>query len=443
MGESLRDRLCHELGLELPHGDEATLWLAPPEGGAAGGGPERAARSHKMVKLHKGFQAEDAYSRALRWLAGFSKKQVVPTIDPKLPAFIRSLTDPYKIGGPYKMYTSWEIVECARKTMLCGFFMFFGRGSITQLVLGLCTCVLFILLYNNLEPFDVGWNNLLQELCQLVIFVTLLAALVLEINHQDEAFEKRELIRDNEIGAILVALSVATIVLGFCMMLWEARWAVNVPKPHKQVLNLESLWNVIVDGVLRSIGRCCGRDWRRANVLDDDAERQPGESSASAEECSNSSKERRASKDTTRRASTAERAVGVNSIRMMCEGAAPPRRNILVTGPEYAAGELSAQGAGRRASASSSPGQRMSVRTSQRGAASGETRRMSASVAAAQRKKSVVLPDAPPLPAPSNRTRVNPVVRAADQSRGHSKSPAETTAALAPGDDDDAAMMYV
>jgi hypothetical protein len=41
---------------------------------------------------------------------------------------------------------------------------------------------LFIVLYNNCKPYDAWQNNFLQQVCQLSIFFTLLAALMIRYN---------------------------------------------------------------------------------------------------------------------------------------------------------------------------------------------------------------------------------------------------------------------
>lgn len=68
-------------------------------------------------------------------------------LSPTIPGFVRSLTDPYEL-----QYKYWEIIECARKIILVGLFIFFGQGSTVQLAVGLTVCVIFITLYHNIKP---------------------------------------------------------------------------------------------------------------------------------------------------------------------------------------------------------------------------------------------------------------------------------------------------
>ena len=68
-----------------------------------------------------------------------------------------------------------EVVECFRKVLFVGTIMLFGQGSVWQLCGHALVCS-FISLYNNIKPYDTHNNNLLQQLCQINIFVTLLRA---------------------------------------------------------------------------------------------------------------------------------------------------------------------------------------------------------------------------------------------------------------------------
>ena len=72
-----------------------------------------------------------------------------------------------------------QIFECLRKLVLVSILVFWGRSEVVQLTLGLLTCVLCIILYNNLKPYAVWQNDLLQQICQANVFVTLVRSLTL------------------------------------------------------------------------------------------------------------------------------------------------------------------------------------------------------------------------------------------------------------------------
>ena len=47
--------------------------------------------------------------------------------------------------------------------------------------------VIFIQLYHNLQPYEAYANDVLQQLCQFSIFVTMLSALVLKVKPEDRS----------------------------------------------------------------------------------------------------------------------------------------------------------------------------------------------------------------------------------------------------------------
>lgn len=53
--------------------------------------------------------------RLYRWLAGVPRAAAVPTIEPAVPSYIRSLTDPYKLTHAW-----WEMVWEERRWNLRG-----------------------------------------------------------------------------------------------------------------------------------------------------------------------------------------------------------------------------------------------------------------------------------------------------------------------------------
>ena len=234
-----REEFCATLGLELPLADEVTLWLAREgEGGVS---------TTRVLKLHKGLRGivdaatavelgrfARSVARTLDWLTcgltgrlGFQlwvlqktlvgllqaavtagvtfftaqatpaasdvlagdgeeeHEHVLPIINPRVPGYIRSLTDAYRID-----YAAWEAVECIRKALLCGLFIFFGSGHAAQHFVGILTCVGFVMIYYNVAPYDVAENNTLQQQCQLTIFLALLAALLIKIDDQSQAEEE-------------------------------------------------------------------------------------------------------------------------------------------------------------------------------------------------------------------------------------------------------------
>lgn len=100
---------------------------------------------------------------------------------PVIAAYIKSLTDPYELS----LY-AWEVFECLRKLLVVGVMIFFGRGTIEQLIVGLLFCIVFIMIYNNLKPYAAWENDWLQQACQLNISMTLLIAIIMRVKGEED-----------------------------------------------------------------------------------------------------------------------------------------------------------------------------------------------------------------------------------------------------------------
>ena len=110
------------------------------------------------VRMHKGMQPFPANQELL---------------ETRLPGYVLDLTSAYAADYPY-----FEVFECIRKVCIVGVLIVAGRGSITQMCVGLIISFVSTCLYHNLKPYDSWQNDLVQQLCQFTLFVTLLAALV-------------------------------------------------------------------------------------------------------------------------------------------------------------------------------------------------------------------------------------------------------------------------
>ena len=139
----------------------------------------------------------------------------------QVPKFLLQLLNQYEMR-----YRYWEILECLRKLVLVSILVFWGRSEVIQLTLGMLVCVGCIILYNNLKPYAVWQNDLLQQICQANIFITLLAAIVTRANHNNElntgdyspALQRQT---DEMMTYILTGLTGFTALLGVPLMLAE------------------------------------------------------------------------------------------------------------------------------------------------------------------------------------------------------------------------------
>jgi len=74
----------------------------------------------------------------------------------------------------------FEVVECARKIFLVGLTVLYKQGSFEQLVLGAAGTTFLLTFFARLSPYKNTTDNLLGLLCQLVILVNLLLAMLLK-----------------------------------------------------------------------------------------------------------------------------------------------------------------------------------------------------------------------------------------------------------------------
>eukprot|EP00966_Prymnesium_polylepis_P105863 2451342-Prymnesium_polylepis.1 len=154
--------------------------------------------------------------------SGESPRTAPPTIYLHVwQAYLRNLTDPYELSDTLMW---WETIECLRKMVLVGLFIFIAYGTVEQLVGGIVTSLVFTVLYNNFKPYDSWENDLLQQVCQLALFFMLLAALMLryeEAVSTDEAWSPKD---DEDLGwALLIVTSLIPLLAFFMTAIYDRR----------------------------------------------------------------------------------------------------------------------------------------------------------------------------------------------------------------------------
>ena len=102
---------------------------------------------------------------------------------------------------------------------LVGVFIFFSQGSVMQLISGVLVCVLCIILYNNLKPYQAWQNDVLQQFAQLNVFITLLVAIVHRLNINEDPIGLVD--ADRVMGLILSVLVCFSAVVAFPLALLE------------------------------------------------------------------------------------------------------------------------------------------------------------------------------------------------------------------------------
>ena len=133
----------------------------------------------------------------------------------EFPDYMRTLTDPYDLN-----FAWWEIFESLRKVLLVGVLVFLGEGTVGQLTVGLFVCVICVMAYNNLKPYAAWQNDMLQQIAQLNIFITLLAAVAMRVEGEEQTPQR---LRQTEqvLGILMVVCTSITSALAIPTALLE------------------------------------------------------------------------------------------------------------------------------------------------------------------------------------------------------------------------------
>lgn len=94
----------------------------------------------------------------------------------QVEGYLWSLTEGYRASVFY-----FEVLEYAlQKLVLVGMLVFFNRGSLEQLLVGLVVCFVYFGTCMYLTPFGTRTDNLLVCVTQFALFIALLTAVILE-----------------------------------------------------------------------------------------------------------------------------------------------------------------------------------------------------------------------------------------------------------------------
>eukprot|EP00937_MAST-01D_sp_MAST-1D-sp2_P004096 g4096.t1 len=132
-------------------------------------------------------------------------------------------------GALYVAYSQrfylWEVFELIRKLCLTGLVIFIAPGTPLQFVIGCLMSLMFAVSYSQFKPYLYSEDDTLQLICQLSIFCTMYAGLLIKSG----VSESREFGDGRLFSYILLFLSVTPMVLGVGKMfltvkssLWKA-----------------------------------------------------------------------------------------------------------------------------------------------------------------------------------------------------------------------------
>ena len=120
----------------------------------------------------------------------------------------------------WKMYETdcwwFEVFECGRRLSLTGLLMFVSPGSASQVVVAMILAMISIKVYGYFQPFIEDSDDILAEITQYSIFLTLLSALMLKVDMTNE-----EGIDDNVLGVALLVINGSAIVMAVVAIMYE------------------------------------------------------------------------------------------------------------------------------------------------------------------------------------------------------------------------------
>jgi hypothetical protein len=100
--------------------------------------------------------------------------------DERLPQYTK------RVAAGYELRCCWfEVVEMGRKLALVGLAVLFEAGGLVQLMYGLVVCFVSFGVLSRIAPYESVDVDTLAQVCQLQIFVTLAAKVVLEADLAD------------------------------------------------------------------------------------------------------------------------------------------------------------------------------------------------------------------------------------------------------------------
>ena len=94
--------------------------------------------------------------------------------------------------GAYEPKRWWiEVFETLRKLALTGFLVFLAPGTAAQIVMSMLMCLATTRVYSGTKPFIDPFNDKFAEVALWQLFMTMLGALCIKVNLDDESLQDR------------------------------------------------------------------------------------------------------------------------------------------------------------------------------------------------------------------------------------------------------------
>jgi len=131
----------------------------------------------------------------------------------ELPKYMLTLVGPYD----YKCYW-YETVECVRKVLLTGIVVFFPRGSIGQLLVGLMLSIVLSWFVHHIKPYRSAFDDILAQVAQGVVIFTIISKIML----QDMARHGTSSTWLPLVEAMLISFQLLPFMLAVCLAVLES-----------------------------------------------------------------------------------------------------------------------------------------------------------------------------------------------------------------------------
>lgn len=138
-----------------------------------------------------------------------------------------SLVEPYKLECWY-----WEALEMFRKITLTGLMIFWQRGSIQQLVIGIQLSAFFMAAAIKIQPFQDRFNNDFKVVTDAAVMITFNVAILMS-RRVDKSLEPAWF-GPEIIDGILI---VVNMVIPSCVVLWHLFGPINCSPKVKETKN--------------------------------------------------------------------------------------------------------------------------------------------------------------------------------------------------------------
>ncbi|KAH7479024.1 uncharacterized protein KRP23_5823 [Phytophthora ramorum] len=198
------------------------IWLAQDRGVAAR--LKLLRKPHMRAQLHKWLkEVEEQQVADGRFVRHMDSLEVQ---DEELAKYMKckNLTDSTvqaRLGFIYAEYSNdywwFEVVDLSRKLFLSGVIIFVENGSVEQVLLALCVCLMTMWFLLYFQPYDGYSDNLIASITQLQLFFTLWLGVMIRLND----LNTESLINVQLLSFVLVGTCIAVTIFGLSMIVAE------------------------------------------------------------------------------------------------------------------------------------------------------------------------------------------------------------------------------